>query len=984
VGTQDALSVFDPETERFIPYNFFSEVEGDVMVISMLEDRAGRLWLSTTRGLFAVDFKALEDVDPAQCGHLVTHFAHDPEDPQSLAPGWSYLMFLDREERLWLGTRSAGITFFDAALGEATHFRYDPDNPHGIADDYAAVQFQDRRGRLWISTDGAGLNIYDPESGRFTRHRHEPLRSDSLSHNQVTRIFQSRDGEDGTVWIATWGGGVNKLIDTSLPFELMRHNPDDANSLSFSFILALEEDRDGRLWAGTGNGLNRFDPATGQWQRFMAREGDQPSLSNNTVWSIERASNGDRWVGVEHGALNQLTLGSDGGVAFTHHAHDPEDETSIRENNVKVVFEDRDGYLWLGYENEGLSRSEGTSEDPGSWLHARHDPLDSQSLNHNFVRCFYQDPHGRIWVGTLKGGLSRLEHFEPGTRSRFYTYPIAENDPRALNHQDIRSITGANDGALWIATFGGGANRLDPETGRFSRLTTREGLSNDFVYAVLEDAQNHLWISTNRGVNQVNPTTGEVTHFGVQHGLQSDEFNTGAYLHDRSGDFYFGGVNGLNRFRPEALLAEMARDRSFVPPVVLTRFLKLGETIPVPNQGDLRLAHDDKYVAFDMALLDYRNPRKNRFRYQLVGFSDTWIDNENRHFVSFTNLDPGSYILRFQGANHTGIWHEGAPLSLIVAKPFWQTWWFRALMVLALGLIVLLSFQVRKFYRAYRGVTYIAHFKILKTLGKGGAGVVYLAWDRYAKQRIALKVLHPDLEDAHDGVRRFLQEAEIGSRLDHPHIVRITEAGNHKQTRYLCMEYLEGQTLKEVLEKEGALTPQKIFSFGAMILDGLEAIHAQGVVHRDLKAANMMVLPDGTLKIMDFGLARVSSLTTAENRHQLMGTLAYMSPEQTLGKGVDARADIYAFGSLLHEMLYGILPFTGEHEMELIYAIHNEPPRGLKTRKESDLLPLERLMAKCLAKEPGDRFASVAEVRKAWAALRDADHSGSSAKMSPS
>ena len=973
VGTQGEISLFHPVSGSFVPYDFFAEVGEPVMVIGMLEDPEGTLWLSTTHGLFAVDFAALEKVDPARCSHLVTRYAHDPADPKSLAPGWSYLMFLDREQRLWLGTRSAGITQFDPASGEATHFRHDPNNPNTIAKNYAAVQFQDRRGRLWISTDGGGINILDPATGRFSQHRHEPLRSDSLSHNQVTRIFQSRDGEEGTLWVATWGGGVNKLMHTGKPFDLLRHDPDNLESLSYDFILALEEDQQGHLWVGTGGGLNRLHPETGRWQRFLARSGATRSLSNNTVWSIEAAKNGDLWVGTEHGALNQLKLGTGGSVTIHHHPHDGEDETSIRENNVKVVFEDREGYLWLGYESHGLSRSRDASGEPRVWIHARHDADDPQSINHDRVRCFFQDLQGRLWVGTLMGGLSRLEGYDASGQPRFVSYPVREGDPNALSHPDIRSITGTSDGALWLATFGGGAQKLDPETGRFSRLTTREGLSNDFVYAVLEDAQGYLWLSTNRGLNQVNPSSGKIIHFGTQHGLQSDEFNSGAFLRAHDGTFYFGGVNGLNRFRPAAVLASLARDRAFQPPVVLTRLMNMGERLPFsPDpelQAPLRLAHDDKYVAFDMALLDYRNPEKHRFRYQLVGFSDNWIDNETRHFASFTNLDPGEYRLRFQGANHTGVWHEGQPLTLIVAKPFWQTWWFRGLVLLATILMVLLGLKVREFYSAYRSVKYIAHFKILKTLGKGGAGTVYLALDRVSKQRLALKVLHPDLEQAHDGVRRFLQEAEIGSRLDHPNIVRITEAGSHGQTRYLCMEYLEGRTLKQICEEDGSLPWGRMQHYGAQILNGLAAIHEQGIVHRDLKAANLMVLPDGQLKIMDFGLARVSSLTTAENRHQLMGTLAYMSPEQTLGKGVDVRADIYAFGSILHELFYGFLPFTAEHEMELIYAIHNELPRGLKSKGAAEYSALEQLLARCLAKDPADRFATVAEVQQAWAAL---------------
>lgn len=977
VGSQNALSRYDRESETFVVYNFFADVDGDVMVMGMVEDDHGWLWMSTTMGLFRVNFAELETLDPAACSHSVQRFSHNPEDPESLAPGWSYLMFLDRDNRLWLGSRTSGISLFNPQTGKVKHFRHDPDNPDSIAKNYAAVQFQDAQGRLWLSTDGGGINIFDPQTGKFTSHLNEPNRSDSLSHNQVTRIFQSRDGENGTLWVATWGGGVNKLLPSEKPFEVMRHDPGNPNSLSFNFILAVTEDHFGNLWVGTGSGLNRWDPIQRSWQRFVANPNETPSLSNNTVWCLLAAQNGDLWVGVEHGSLNQLKLSAEGSVNFVNHEHRPENPRGIAENNVKAVYQDREGFIWLGYENAGLSRSMNSSGDPDGWLHARHNPNDSTSVNHNTVRCFLQDSQGRLWVGTLQGGLSQLTGFSPQGIPQFTSFGIDPQDPAQLGSADIRAITETRDGAIWLATYGGGANRLDPATGQFTRLTTREGLANDFVYAILEDSEGDLWISTNRGIDQYNPATKSFAHFGTQHGLQSDEFNTGAYHQSENGTLYFGGVNGLNRFHPQELRQALLRDQAFAPPVVLTRFVKMGQSVPLFLKANalqpVRLAHDDKYFAFEMATLDYHNPRKNRFRYQLEGFSDTWIDNENRNFASFTNLDPGTYRLRYQGANHTGIWYEGTPLAIVVEKPFWQTWWFRGLILLALGLLVLLGVKFRQVYLAYRSVKFIAHFKILKTLGKGGAGTVYLAWDRFSKKRLALKVLHPDLEEAHDGVRRFLQEAEIGSRLNHPNIVRITEAGTHGQTRYLCMEYLEGQTLKDLILAEGALSEAQVLDFGAQILRGLAAIHEQGIVHRDLKSANLMVLPDGCLKIMDFGLARVSSLTTVENRGQLMGTLAYMSPEQTLGKGVDVRADIYSFGSILHEMLFGTLPFSAANEMELIYAIHNEQPLSLKKRDPATLKPLECILARCLAKDPAERFNSVAELQQAWQKVSGSD-----------
>lgn len=966
VGTQAGLARYDETNDGFVIYDFFQSLEEPVLVSSMLEDENQNLWMSTSQGLFKLDLSQIDDADPRNCDALMTRYAYDPENPEGLSAAWIYKLFLDRDGYLWLGTRTGGISRFDRATGKSVHYRHDPQDPFSLTKNYAAVHFQDEQGLLWVSTDGGGINLLNPETGRFYAYQHQPARSQSLSHNQVTRIFRSNDGVKGTLWVGTWGGGVNKLLSADKPFAVWRHDPENPHSLNGSFILSVLEEASGTQWVGTSMGLNRLKPGSKQWDRMAQVKASKDFQGNHVIWSMAQSHRGDLWLGTEEAGLQQVQLSehADAPRVVTY-KHDPSDPQSIRENGVKVVFEDRDGFLWLGYEEQGLSRGKLVQGQAPRWQHVQAHPDIETGLGSPRVRCIYQDKAGIIWVGTLDAGFYRLDQLHANGKAVFTGFKPDVQDPLKLNHGDIRAIFEGEDGGLWLATFGGGLNRLDREQGVFTQVTTRDGLANNFVYGLLEDGLGHLWVSTNRGISQYAYATGRIVNYGTQHGLQSDEYNTGAYFAGPSGTLYFGGVLGLNHFKPAALFERLERERQYVPPVVLTSFSNMGEALPLPELGDQQsavvLEHDDKYFSFEMAALDYRNPAKNRFRYKLEGFHDAWIDHGNRRFGSFTNLDPGNYTLRYQGSTHPGVWHDGEPLEILIKKPFWQTWWFRALMLIALVLAVLLAMKVRTYRRAYRRMKYVAHFKIMRTLGQGGAGTVYLAKDLISKKPIALKVLHSELEDAHDGVRRFLQEAEIGGKLNHPNIVRIIEAGSQGKLRYLCMEYLEGQTLKELIQAQGPLPEEVAIKLSKHMLSGLQAIHEHGVVHRDLKSANLMVLEGQHIKIMDFGVARMSGLTTVENRDQLMGTLAYMSPEQTLGKGVDLRADIYAFGSILHEMLFGVVPFQAENEMEMIFAIHNEPPRGLPNSKAA-LTPLEAIMEKCLAKDPEDRFSSVAEL----------------------
>ena len=973
IGTTSGLDRFDPESGRFHPHHIFRKTPVPVGVYRLIEDTYGVLWIATADGLYAMEAADLAALDPADGPPQMKHFRHHPSDPSGLAINTVNSFFEDSARRLWFGTRGNGLGLFERETGTVRHFRHDPNDPDSISKNTAQVTYEDEHGILWVSTDGGGLNLLNPETGKFTKYRHQPSRTESISHDNVGGVYQSRDGLKGTIWVTTWGGGVNKLIDDDKPFQKVQHDPDQANSLSNNFVFALCEDRFGDLWVGTnGGGLNHWNRETGLWQRFLHDRHNPAGISDNNVWAIHEDRDGDIWITTERGGLNQVRRNDrQDPIRFIHHRFEADRESSLSEDNLRFFFQDRDGSNWVGYEEKGLSRQTRAQRTSGTWTHFRHDPLLDQSLSDNEARCMRQDTAGIYWVGTIHGGLNRLTFGDGPDRPVFVAYRHDPDDPRSLGHNDVRSIIETTAGDLWVGTYGGGLGRLDREAAQFHRYTTADGLANDFVYGLLEDDRGQLWISTNRGLSQLDPATENFTNYLPQHGLQSDEFNTGAYFKSSSGTLYFGGVKGFNYFNPEALLLLQRRQQDYHPEVTLTNFTIMGQPLATSPgllaPGTVRLTHADKFFSFELAVLDYHQPEKNQFRYKLEGFNRGWVDNGNRHFASYTNLDPGSYRLRYQGADSNGSWNEGPPLRIFITPPFWQTWWFALIILVLLVLAVLTAAKIVTYYRAYRGLHYVGHFKILEKLGEGGSGTVYRARDKITRRIVALKVLNSRMEETRDGIRRFLQEAEIGSRLENPHIVTIFEAGSHGKTRYISMEYLKGQTLKQYLRQAGRLNGSEIYTLVTQILDGLAAIHREEIVHRDLKAANIMILDDGSVKIMDFGLARISALTTMENRNQLMGTLAYMSPEQTLGKGVDHRSDIYSLGVILYEMVLARLPFTGENEMEMIYAIHNQDPPGLE---EIQAPVLATTITRCLAKDPADRFPSVERLLETLAGLQ--------------
>ena len=262
----------------------------------------------------------------------------------------------------------------------------------------------------------------------------------------------------------------------------------------------------------------------------------------------------------------------------------------------------------------------------------------------------------------------------------------------------------------------------------------------------------------------------------------------------------------------------------------------------------------------------------------------------------------------------------------------------------------------------------ISHYKILEKLGAGGMGIVYKAEDTKLKRAVALKFLPPELTRDPEAKERFIREAQAASALEHPNICNIHEIDETDSGQlFIVMAYYEGETLKQKLKPVGTqqIVPIPIdetINIALQIARGLSKAHQQGIVHRDIKPANIMITDEGIVKILDFGIAKLTKTTSITTEGTTKGTISYMSPEQALGQDVDQRTDNWSLGVVLYEMLSGQLPFRGEYDSAIIYSILNEA-----TQQISDLCPeaprwLEKLIEKTLSKNPDDRFQSMDEM----------------------
>jgi eukaryotic-like serine/threonine-protein kinase len=252
----------------------------------------------------------------------------------------------------------------------------------------------------------------------------------------------------------------------------------------------------------------------------------------------------------------------------------------------------------------------------------------------------------------------------------------------------------------------------------------------------------------------------------------------------------------------------------------------------------------------------------------------------------------------------------------------------------------------------------IAQYRILEKLGEGGMGVVYKAEDLKLTRIVALKFLPHALHTSEPERARFLQEARAAAILNHPNICTIHDIQEHDGQQFIVMEYVEGVTVKSKIEN-GRLRMEDGIRYALEIGEALKEAHSKGIVHRDVKAENIMVNARDQIKVMDFGLAKLKGSLKLTQTSSTVGTLAYMAPEQLHGGEIDARSDIFSFGVLLFEMFTGRLPFKGEHEAAIMYSIVNEPPESLLKYHPELPAELERIIDRALEKTPEDRYQHV-------------------------
>ena len=696
-GTQDGLNRLDISNMEI---TVFKHDPGESNSLSnntinhLFEDMDGNLWISTVQGLDKYD----------KANHVFSHFDFFISDADSIRTNWINKVIQDKDGLMWIATRF-GLLRFDIPNVVFTPFFHNPDEPGSISSDDINDVFEDGEGNIWVGTRN-GLNLYINDDDGFIKYYHSHNTQNSLSNNDVKAIYEDTRGtfwigtgdklnifnrrsgqffyysnsgkntsisnndinyifEDdmGTVWVGTYNG-VNKVNLGLSKFNYYRRDPDNPLSLSSDIIHTVFKDTDGLIWIGTGRGVNILDRETGFFNRLNYMIDEYTNLSEERIRSLHNDSRGNVWIGTDNwGLLNYDQQNK----RFRHFLSDENDPNSINSNSILWVIEDHLGYIWMG-SDRGVNSFHPDSANFKSWMH---NPRDTNSISSNQVWIIYEDSKNNLWFGT-DNGLNLYQR----ESDNFISYTYNPDDPHSISANPVYGIYEDSKGNYWIGTMGGGLNHFDPKTNKFTQYNEEDGLPNNVVYISLEDKNGNLWLTTNWGMSKFNPTTLEFINYDIRDGLQGNEFNGGAWYHAVDGEMFFGGMDGLNSFIPEAI-----RQNNNIPRIVITEFNKFNEPLSksFSNNDTIRLNYDDNFFSIEFSSLDFTNPAKNKYRYMLENYDEDWIQRDaNRRIAEYTRVEPGSYVFQLSGSNNDGVWNEeGISLHIIILPPWWDTLIFR-------------------------------------------------------------------------------------------------------------------------------------------------------------------------------------------------------------------------------------------------------------------------------------------------------------------
>ncbi len=660
-GTDSGLKKYDFAQGAFGSYDASgpSGVRlGGQKITALVGNDAGLIWVGTDNGLFLLNTRA----------RVLRRFT-ETESGVSRISG-NAITFLRREgaDGLWVGSKG-GLDRYDPKINGFIRYANRADLQHGDAWTGFTAMLHDGSGTVWLIASDKTLFSLDRRTGIFSSYGGGSSHGHRVPLNRMTCLSEDRGG---TVWFGTAGGGLAKLSRAKLKFGLLGNRTRDTNDLENFSVTALDPGPGGTIWIGTAeNGIARYDSATDQLSWYRKVGGAPAGLSDNSITALEAGAGGRVWIGTETGALHRLDPATGRMTRLTLPADDSVPHTA---NRINALHTDKSGGLWIGAASGVFRYDPGTSGFTTPDIARRADSAGDEFS----VTAFFEDYTGTLWMGTSTGTIVR---YDPTTRWT-ESLVIGDGDGVRRRHAGVTAILGDRPDRVWIGTSGSGLYRFNPVTKTIMAASSGDRVRITRVNGLVADGRGGLWLSTNAGLSRFDPEQSTTRHYDASDGLQSSEFNRGAYCRLSGGELLFGGVGGVNRFHPDSV-----RDNETVPSIVVTSVRKFDREVPIGGSDGrvpmIELSHKENFITFEFASTDYTAPERNQYAYMMEGFDAEWVDAGPRHLASYTNLDPGVYTFRVKGSNSDGVWNDaGSSVIVSIMPPFWKTSWFQLIVAL--------------------------------------------------------------------------------------------------------------------------------------------------------------------------------------------------------------------------------------------------------------------------------------------------------------
>ncbi len=580
-----------------------------------------------------------------------------------------YSLFVDTDGDYWVYAKNyTGLWTYYVKENKWEHSGTQSNSLYTLSNNNVSDIKQDTKGQIWITTNHGGINLINKKLQTIKYITNDPFDERSIIQNSLTCLYCD---DSGIVWVGTYKRGVSYYNESIFKFKI-DHFADLIHIKNFTpDVNVIAEDKQANLWIGTNSSGVICTNRETKERKIYQYQPDRNSISSNVIVSMLASNSGKIWIGTFQGGLNAFD-----GKTFTHYRHQSDNANSLSNDNVWSLAEGNDGLIWIGTLGNGLQ-----SLDPRTGTFTNYAEKNS-GFDLDFITSIHITKDKSLLMSTADG----ITVFSP-TSGTFERWKGNKKETQSFSHNNINQIYEDSRGLLWLATLEG-LDIYDRKKDEINTIETDPALQNGIIYAILEDNNKNMWITTNQGIFNVavsmEPKTGvyayHAYHYSEQDGLQNQEFNLRSLIKTFRGEVIAGGIQGLSLFDPESI-----KYNYLTPEVVFTSLQLFNENIKVDSiysgnhilekalnrSSKIKLEYDQNIFSVSFSSMNYILPEKTKYMYMLEGFNTDWL-TADANKVTYTNLMPGKYTLKVKAVNSDGFSNtEASGLQIVILPPFW-------------------------------------------------------------------------------------------------------------------------------------------------------------------------------------------------------------------------------------------------------------------------------------------------------------------------